>query len=195
MRREVVILTAWAIFMLLGFSAVAQSESPKYYRINRTQPQSIRVGNRMCAAGDTINEIDTIFLEAGQYIEVYPIPNTNFKAILITKNKVLFKTQSQYSNLKGMYAKGKDDYYVMLENQDLILDHIVDTSYQYRIRINHNTPNKFFTKNGNLVLKWSLFENYSGEINVYIDRKKDNSRVGIEEIYEFKIDLIKITNL
>ena len=186
------------IILLISICTVLTAQTDTVlYLIVRTIPENIqiRVGDRMCKVCDTITNKDTIFIEHQQIMTVfaiYPPSAVKSSKYKISKNFVIEKTSSPYSDIRGLYSKGENDIDIIANGDSIILDHDIDTSYQYRIRINRGEKVYLPSASGKLVLQWDLFKDYSGLIDVYVDRKRKNSRFDIETIKTFKIDIINI---
>ena len=182
------------VLMAFLSTVLAAQTDTVYYFINEIYPDNIRirVGDRMCKVLDTIPDYDTVFVEEDQIIEVFAIfPPSAVDGIpkTISKHKFQVLTDSPYSDIRGMYSKGKEDIFVIIEGDSIVIDHDMDPIYQYRLRVNEGEKIVLPSSTGKLVLQWELLQNYSGLINVYIDREK--SRFDIEKVEEFKIDIIR----
>lgn len=183
------------VLMITLCTVLTAQTDTVYYLITRTIPIDIqiRIGDRMCKVQDTIPDYDTIFVEEHQLIEVFAIfPPSAVKGsvITVTKNKVRALTSSPYSDIRGLYSKGEDDIIAIVEGDSIIIDHKMDSSYQYRFRINEGEKILLPPLSGKLVLHWDLFQHYSGLIDVYVDRKK--SKFDIERVKKIKIDVINL---
>lgn len=186
--KLIFVIAVVACFESLNAVSFAQNDSVLFYKITRIVPEAgrIRVGDRLCVKGDTIVDTATIFLGEGEGLIVERLGNSS---IVYKISETVFRNKAK-RNIRFLYSKGDNDLYVLFENDSIVINHEIDTAYQYRMKINGGEKQNVCVNPGMLVLHWDLFKDYSGQLIVYLDRKRKNSRVGIEKVGEFGIDII-----